>query len=510
MPRSWIPSCSAVAVFVSLFLLHTGVAIGQSVTAEAQRLQQAGDLDGAARVLRAHLEQHPQDGDAARLLAQTLYWLKDVSAARALYESALQRNPQDDQLRLDYARMLGETGERGAAQRLLAPLAGGRPRAETYALLGTFAYWNGDFTAAARLFEQTLQLDPTHAEARRQLREIQLASTPWLRLSPTVWYDDQPLDRRAAAIEGGWFASPLTPIRLRIQAAEHDGGGVSRRMWIAEADIRHYLPALRLETELAGGVVRGRVGREQASEWIGRGALGVRVPGHVTIRGRVERALYLSTTSSLSARILTDTTSGELHWNSPRGWTGQAAVSQQRFPDRNAINVRYAWLLAPLLRSQRFDLQGGYAVAFEHADESRFVLVESMQAYEPSDPRFDTTGRYAPYYTPAHVLKHSIVSSVTARMSARATARLGGSVAVRATEDVPQWQVLNGVLVRTFAPRNFQPWDVRSSLDVTAADDVTIGITAETGRGAFYQWGTAGVHLTYRFTGAARRTAVVR
>jgi hypothetical protein len=337
-----------------------------------------------------------------------------------------------------------------------------------------------------------------------------MASTPWLRLSPTVWHDDQPLDRRAAAIEGGWFASPLTPIRLRIQAAKHDGGGVSRPMWIAEADIRHYLPALRLETELAGGMVRGRVSGEQASEWTGRGALGVRVPGHVTIRGRVERALYLSTTSSLSARILTDTTAGELHWNSPGGWTAQASVLQHRFPDRTTTNVRYAWLLAPMVRTQRVDVHGGYSVGFEHADESRFVLVESMQAYEPSDPRFDTTGRYAPFYTPAHVLKHSIVSSVTARMSARTTARLGTSVAIRATEDVPQWQVLNGVLARTFAPRNFQPWDVRSSLDVTAADDVTIGITADAGRGAFYQWGTAGVHLTYRFTGAAPRTAAVR
>jgi hypothetical protein len=49
-------------------------------------------------------------GEPARLLAQTLYWLKDIVGARAVYETALRRHPEDSTLRLQYGRMLAETG----------------------------------------------------------------------------------------------------------------------------------------------------------------------------------------------------------------------------------------------------------------------------------------------------------------------------------------------------------------------------------------------------------------
>src|SRR5688572_23989461 len=86
---------------------------------EAQRLRDAGNFAGAAQLLRAQLVQRPDDGDAARLLAQTLYWLKDLEGARAVYETTIGRHPSDVTARLQYARMLAETGKRVPARELL-------------------------------------------------------------------------------------------------------------------------------------------------------------------------------------------------------------------------------------------------------------------------------------------------------------------------------------------------------------------------------------------------------
>src|SRR5450830_1686682 len=94
----------------------------QNPVEEAQRLRAAGDFASAARLLTARVAKNPDDAEAARLLAQTLYWLKDVERASAVYEAALIRHPKDTALRLQYARMLVETRSALRARELLAAL----------------------------------------------------------------------------------------------------------------------------------------------------------------------------------------------------------------------------------------------------------------------------------------------------------------------------------------------------------------------------------------------------
>jgi cytochrome c-type biogenesis protein CcmH/NrfG len=72
----------ALIVLLSLTVLPVS-ALGQvSAVAEAVALRDRGEMREAASRLRAHLAQFPDDGDAARLLAQTLYWLRNVAGAR--------------------------------------------------------------------------------------------------------------------------------------------------------------------------------------------------------------------------------------------------------------------------------------------------------------------------------------------------------------------------------------------------------------------------------------------
>jgi len=72
----------------------------QDPIAQAQGLRDSGNFSAAADLLRVQLAQNPDNGEVARLLAQTLYWLKDLSGARAAYETALLRHPEDTTLRL--------------------------------------------------------------------------------------------------------------------------------------------------------------------------------------------------------------------------------------------------------------------------------------------------------------------------------------------------------------------------------------------------------------------------
>jgi tetratricopeptide (TPR) repeat protein len=466
---------------------------------EAQRLRDVGDFAAAARILREQLTREPNNGDAARLLAQTLYWLQDFQGARSTYEAALVRHPQDTAVRLEYGRMLVETGDAARAREVLTPLQrSSTTQAEASVLLGTLGYWQGDLTTAADLFEQALRADPSNGEARRQLGEIRAASAPWLRVSSGFGQDDQPLDRLAFGVEAGWFATPLSPVTVRVEPMTYRlNDSATRRFLTAEAVVSHFMPALRLDAELMGGVLR-RPGPEEGSDWKGRAMVGVRLPGHVALRARAERSPYLYTTSSLDTPVVAQVGTALLSWQDPRGWLAEAAYQHQRFPDGNAIRTVYGWQLVPLVHRTAGELQVGYAFAREHADETRFVLASPTQPFQPGDPRFSAVGRYSPYYTPDRVVSHSIIAATAVRSRA-ATLRLGGAYAVHATEDAPAFVVTAGRLQLTATSREFSPWNARASLEVALGGRATLTASGERSRTAFYEWSAAGLQVTYRF-----------
>ena len=497
----------ASASLAVLFLLGAVRLTAQSMTlAEATRLRDAGEFAQAARVLRELWAAHPEDASVARLLAQTLYWMHDISGAGAVYVRALDLQPQDAGLRLEYARMLAETGDRARARQLLEAIAEAAPqRADALSLLGTLANWDGEWTAAQRLFRESLQLNPAQPEARRQLREIRIATAPWARVAPLFWHDDQPLDRRGMVFEAGWHPTPLTPIRVRVSPVTYESDTTTLRTIAAEVEMRHAAPRARLQTRAAFGIVQRRSPAreiERSVDWTGRASVGVRLPQHVTATGRVERAPYLNTVASLGTRMQTTVLGGELHLDHPRGWLGEAALEQQRYPDGNQVRTAYAWLLAPLVHRPRGDFQAGYAFTTEDALESRFQLAALIGST-------GAIGRYDPYYTPSHVVRHSAITALSAR-TPRLTFRASGDVAFHATEDAPTLIVSTGLVQRIFVARDFSPWVVRSSLDFALGQSATLGFSAEAGRLAFYRWSTAGAHVTFKLIRSGDRAAAER
>ena len=327
--------------------------------------------------------------------------------------------------------------------------------------------------------------------------EIATASAPWLRLAPSVWHDDQPLDRRGIAFEAGWFPTPLLSLAFRSQPDRYVAAG-SRTFWSNEVELSHFSPPARLETRLAAGVFR-RPAKTGSVEWIGRGELGVRAGSGVTLRARLERSPYLSTVASLDTPLTSDTFTGLVQWTQRPGWLGEAAFLRQRFPDANQTRSGYAWALAPIAGRGHTQVQAGYSLATADADHDRFVLTRPEQPLPPSDPGFDFSGIYRPYYTPARVVTHSVIGAISAGRAAGPTFRSGGSYGFRADEDATIFFSSGDAVATSTARRSFRPWTARASFDVPAARGVTVSARAESGRTAFYRWTTVSVHVLVRF-----------
>jgi tetratricopeptide (TPR) repeat protein len=475
---------------------------------EAVRLRNQGDLAEAVRLLEARIARAPADADAVRLLAQTLYWLGERDSARATYETALSRHPDDTRLRLEYGRMLVETRHDRRAREVLVPavaLPAGAAGAET--LLGTSAYWRGDYTRATGHFRRALQADSSAHEARRQWREIAAATAPWVRFGSAGRHDDQPLDRIAPELEAGLFLTPLWSIRARGEAAWYSPGpDPSRSVLTAAATTSGYIPSLRLEAEASGGVVRRNVPTARTTG-IGSLALRLRLPGHVSLGARGERKPYFFTTASLATDVMIGEGAVTLALQHPQGWLGEGAYVRQRFTDRNTLESAYAWLLAPIARGSAVTFQVGYALSAQHARESRFVLADTTQAVPPGHPLFDLSGRYVPYYTPDHLLAHAALAALELRTRAGGRFRIDASLALHARDDAPVFEVSGAppaVVPGTFR-RAFTPWQLRGGLEQGVTPGLTLYVNAEHSRTVFYSTSGGSVSLMYRFASAAVR-----
>ena len=462
--------------------------------AEAHRLR--GEFSEAVQVLRAHVAVAPADGEAARLLAETLYWLGDVAAARQAYDAAIARFPQDTLVRLQYARMLVETGDAPAARPLLLAIRDSASGAGAESLLGTITYWDGDLSSAARHFEAALRLDPGQADARRQLDEIRAATSPWLRIGGTARRDDQPLDRLAGGIEAGWFATPHTPVAARFDPLRFHTDQATRDLWLGEVEVRHGSPR-GVEIAAAAGAVSAPGGGREVTA---RGRLSARPSPEAAIGVEVARAPYFWTTSSLDAALL-PTTVRVFASTSARGFNGEAAVERHWFDDDNAVSAAYAWLLVPLARRERALLQAGYAFTVEDSRASRFELAHPGPLLAPGGAALDTRGRYVPYYTPEQRRTHAVLGAIAVGTPGGAWLRLSGSYAARTTELAPEFVVAGGARTRVFVPRESHPWEARASLDVPLHARLLLTMHGQAGRKPFYDWQSAAVSITYRFRG---------
>lgn len=275
-----------------------------SAVEQAIALRDRGDLAGAAKILEMHVASFPEDGTASRLLAQARYWLKDVAGATALYNAGLTLHPHDTAARLDYARMLMETGSGARAIALLDPLRTAPDvQSRVSTMLGTVAYWRGD-SAQRPATSSSLETDPADADARRQLDEIRSLSTPWLTLLSGVHSDDQPVTGYSGGAEAGWFVTPLTSISARLDQLRFDTDfQPSLTTTLGEGRLTHYSAGLRTDIKLAAGAVR-RSFESNESDWTGRALVRVRLPQQFFAEARGERSPYFHTVASLVTPIM--------------------------------------------------------------------------------------------------------------------------------------------------------------------------------------------------------------
>jgi tetratricopeptide (TPR) repeat protein len=188
--------------------------------AYAEALQQAGDASGAEAVLRDALERSPDNLELRNRLAIMQAQQGDFDAARATLEEVA---AQSDALQVNLAQIYLQAGQSRAALELLEPLAQQNPNdAELQALYGVALGRTGNLSQAQGALERALELDPTQemALAARRALEQQQQLTRGEPIEALNAEASIAFEAGLAALERGEFAEAAQAFARALEAQD--------------------------------------------------------------------------------------------------------------------------------------------------------------------------------------------------------------------------------------------------------------------------------------------------
>ena len=155
---------AVVVISVVFFCFNSIVSQAQvkkDTLAIARQLRDEKKIKPAISLLEKYLQNHSKDLNANWLLAQTLYWDKQIKAAEKVYEKVIKENEGNYYLKLDYSKMLVELGETDKALPILnAYLVYDANSSDALLALAKISYLKNDGEAALNYASQALRSNP--------------------------------------------------------------------------------------------------------------------------------------------------------------------------------------------------------------------------------------------------------------------------------------------------------------------------------------------------------------
>eukprot|EP00746_Dinoflagellata_sp_MGD_P078215 gnl/MRDRNA2_/MRDRNA2_31296_c0_seq1.p1 gnl/MRDRNA2_/MRDRNA2_31296_c0~~gnl/MRDRNA2_/MRDRNA2_31296_c0_seq1.p1 ORF type:complete len:250 (-),score=54.48 gnl/MRDRNA2_/MRDRNA2_31296_c0_seq1:28-777(-) len=154
-------------------LVHHGICLavddGAANLAYGHGMQEAekGDFAAAIRSFQDAIEVEPQRAETHHQLGLALAKTGDLVAAQKAFQKVLELDPQRDVL--NYAELVAPGSARARAAPAVVPNIDLQHKTDSMFHCGMISLKYGDLREAEKSFREVLEIDPAHADARKQL-----------------------------------------------------------------------------------------------------------------------------------------------------------------------------------------------------------------------------------------------------------------------------------------------------------------------------------------------------
>jgi hypothetical protein len=471
----------------------------------SKELRKKGEIHQSYSLLKKAYAHHADELNVVWLTAQTAFWANRIGRSGKLYEKAMQSNPKNLYLQLDYAKMLVNTGNFKRAVPLLNKyLAYDSTNAQALTALSRIFFWRCKYAEADRLVTKALKSDPKYPEATSLCKEIALARAPYLRIGAGYCTDDQPMQTLSTVVEAGFYFHPLSALHFTFQAPFMFRDGKTANALILQAGHISFISKANMTIELDAGVVKFPE-KNHYSMTVNLDIDKI-ILRHLVLSVTAQRNPYFSTRSSIDSVVIQNHLSGSVGWNNRNSWNGEAGVEAFTYPfDHNLTYSGYAWVFGPPLKFSVFRLQLGYGYNYSNSKKSRYLPVKSLsEIISGYDANSKIAGIYNPYYTSNDQQVHSLLLAFTCRPLKWMDLSVNANAGFYATTRVPYLYLdkdaNDSTILKTgFAPAAFTPFTVRLQVLLKLSEVVHLQVDYSFMSTYFYTSHYAGIGLNIRF-----------
>ncbi len=459
------------------------------------------DFQKADHLLSQYQRGNP-DQYTLQLHAQVLYWMKDFTRARETYRKAISRYPAYQDVVLDYARFLFQTGKWKEAEELLQDIVSkNKAHPEANINLAYIALWKGDIKEARIRTARLHKLYPGNASVQA-LRSSVNDNSSFVKTGYTYASDDQPLQTNVYNLDAAFFSSPYF------------------QPYVSAAINRYTLPSPPLGTiwvragnnvTLAHGATQlgaeGGIFKSGAdfTSFTGSLFLVQKISTATKLHLGAAKSPYQYTNASIDEPFTYNIYKGAIEWNAGEKKAGRIGTELARFRDGNTISTVYAWILLPLIEQKFISLKAGYGISFAHAVFNTYSTNRSVDEIASSQPlNSKVDGVYDPYFTPSNQLVNSLLGSAKINISKSVSVHAKGNLGVWAAADNPELRLerkgFSGYTIsKTYYRQKYTPIELEAGLQAAFSDRLSMQANLRFNRLFFYARTQAGIHLNYRF-----------
>jgi tetratricopeptide (TPR) repeat protein len=497
------------ALFLFLFLLLQGTPSHSQTVSDtlniAKQLRAKGKIHKAFFLLKKTYANHPDDLNVVWLTAQTAFWANRIGKSKQLYEKAIESNPKNLYLQLDYAKTLVNCGEFEKAGHLLKVyLDYDSTNSQALTALARIFFWRCRYQDASLLVTKALKQDPKYQEAFSLYKEIVLARSPYLRFSAGYGTDDQPMQTASIILGGGLYFNALSALRFTFQAPFMIRDGKTANTFIFQAGNTSFISKANLNISLDAGVMRFPY--KSNYTWTGNLSIDKIFLQHLVLSVYAQKNPYFATRSSVDTMVIQNHLAGSVGWNGQNSWNGKAALEASTYPmDHNLIYTGYAWLFGPPVKFSVFQFRFGYGYNYSNSKKNRFVSEKSLsEIISNYNANAKITGIYNPYYTPKDQQIHSFLLTITGHLLKWLEFSINANAGFYATTQAPYLYLdkdeTNNTIFKTgFATTSFFPLTVQLQALMKVSERIHLQAEYTYMSTYFYTSHYAGIGLNIRF-----------
>lgn len=392
---------TGIVVMLSLILNLTGLAQDTEHSAEiakARELISEGRYDQAYYRLKKLETLYKSDLETIWLLAFVTHVEKKDKESDSYYERAILLAPDNNDLRLEYATMLFQTGKLDKAEDALKSLYSIKDQKfEILYYLAYIDFWNGRYSASKKKIEEIYTYFKNDTLVNELKREIERVTSPVISAGFYQISDNQPLKFENFSIGYKKSVSALINPEAELRYGLFDP---SARIAVFFAGNTFSIPSIQLAILAKAGFYYNC--EDKLNSTIGEISLNKKIGKNLEFELGYERQPYISTQISTTYSLLNSMYFLNIEHNSRNKAILHGNASITSWPDNNNIKSFNIWYLSkPLFKDKRYELRVGTGIGNSDSKKIMYLPVSS-DALSDTSVYDQVAGMYSPYYSPGN------------------------------------------------------------------------------------------------------------